>query len=63
MEVNGYRQLSGYQHPLKHLILCSKKGRLMQVWNTIRGCKWWQFYIFFSLQYHYCLRPGKQLRY
>jgi len=34
MEVNGSRQLSGYQHSLKHLILCSKKGRLMQVWNT-----------------------------
>jgi len=23
MEVNGYRQLSGYQHSLKYLLLCS----------------------------------------
>jgi len=27
MEVNGYRQLYGYQHSSKYLLLCSAKER------------------------------------
>jgi len=31
MNVNGYRQLSGYQHSSNYLLLCSAK-----VWNNLK---------------------------
>jgi len=38
LEVNGYRQLSGYQHSIKYLLLCSIEER-----SSYRfGNTWWQ---------------------
>ncbi len=40
MEVNGYRQLFGYQQFFK-VSLCSTEES-MRVWNSLRVSKWWQ---------------------
>ncbi len=39
MEVNGYRQLFGYQHSSNDFLLCSTEE-----WNKLRLSKWWQKY-------------------
>ncbi len=42
IEVNGYRQLFGYPHSSKYLLLGSAEEKLIQVCNNMRVSKWWQ---------------------
>ncbi len=41
LEVNGYRNLF-CQCTLKYIIFVILKKKFIQVWNNLRGSKWWQ---------------------
>jgi len=36
MEVNGHRQLSGYQHSSKYVFVFNRIKKFIQVWNNLR---------------------------
>jgi len=39
MKVNGYHQLSGYQHSIKYIYFCVQQNKETQVWNNMMVTK------------------------
>ncbi len=56
MEVNGYRQLFGYQHSSKYLILCSAAEkdsyRFATTWGWVNDVHFWVNYPFKDISRH-----------
>ncbi len=66
MEVNGYRQLFGYQHSSKYLILCSAAEkdsyRFATTWGWVNDVHFWVNYPFKDISRHLlksCGRPPR----
>ncbi len=45
MEVNGYRQLFGYQHFL-NIFVFNRRKKCIKIWNKWRVSKWWHDFYF-----------------